>query len=441
MVTDTQGRPGAPGEDQSSIVRTESALTQVAHGGGPGEALRIGLVSPYDYPFPGGVTEHIAHLAAGLERRGHTVSILAPSSTREETLSQNHVYRLGSVVRVPYHGSWARITLSFGLGRKVRTLLERERFDIVHLHEPLLPMLPLTVLTLSTAVNVGTFHAYWERCRLYALGRPLLRPAFARLDGRIAVSEAARGYVGRYFPAEYRVIPNGVDTACFRPDLAPLPAALGEGPSVLFVGRFERRKGFVHLLRAFTYVQQDVPTARLLVAGGSSERERRRYAALAGALGVSRVTFLGTLDRRELARCYASADVFCAPSTGGESFGIVLLEAMASGRPIVCSDIPGYREVVRDGTEGLLVRPRDEIALAAALVRLLRQPELRTSLGAAGRLRATAFDWAVVTQQVEAYYRELLEAHHPRTTPMGRPGPPHHVGHSPWDGPNTGITR
>lgn len=370
--------------------------------------MRIGLVSPYDYPFPGGVTEHIAALAAGLERRGHHVRILSPSSTSNERLGGNHVYRLGSVVRVPYHGSLARITLSPGLGRKVREVLERERFDVVHLHEPLLPMVPLTVLAQSDAANVGTFHAYWDRSRFYALGRPLLRPAFDRLAGRIAVSEAARSYVARYFPADYTIIPNGVDTACFRPDLEPLPAAGGAGPSVLFVGRLEQRKGFVHLLQAFAQVSREIPEARLLVAGAYGPPERDHYARLAARLGVTRVTFLGPLSRPDLARCYASADVCCAPSTGGESFGIVVLEAMAAGRPVVCSDIAGYRDVVRGGREGLLVPPAEAGALAVALRCLLGDAGLRARLGAAGRRRAATFDWEVVTARVEAFYAAVL---------------------------------
>jgi glycosyltransferase involved in cell wall biosynthesis len=226
---------------------------------GAGEQLKIALVSPYDYPFPGGVTEHIGFLAAGLEARGHRVSILAPSSADREQLATDHVYRLGSIVRVPYHGSLARITLSLGLRQKVRALLERERFDIIHVHEPLLPMLPLVVLGESRTVTVATFHAYWKRCRFYALGRPILWPAFARLDGRIAVSEAAKQYVGRYFPGAYTIIPNGVDTTTFRPDLEPLPMVRGDGPCVLFVGRLEERKGFIHLLRAFVQVQQARP--------------------------------------------------------------------------------------------------------------------------------------------------------------------------------------
>ena len=369
--------------------------------------LRIALVSPYDYPFPGGVTEHIAFLMEHLERRGHHVRILAPSSASAETLAANHVYRLGSIVRAPYHGSWARITLSVGLGRKVRAILDRERFDVVHLHEPLLPVLPLTVLMRSRAANVGTFHASWERSRLYAVGRPALELAARRLHERIAVSDAARHYVDRYFPGDYTIVPNGVDTTFFRPDLTPLPAMMGAGddaPRVLFVGRLEKRKGLDYLLRAFVTVRRELPVARLFVAGAYGEDDRRRYARRAAELGLEGVVFLGPLSRADLARAYASSDVFCAPSIAGESFGIVLIEAMAAGRPVVCSDIDGYREVARHGKDAVLVPPKDPDALAAALTRLLRDPALRRQLSEAGRHRAAEFDWASVTARVEARY-------------------------------------
>jgi phosphatidylinositol alpha-mannosyltransferase len=336
------------------------------------------------------------------------VRILAPSSASDEQLDGRPMYRLGSIVRVPYHGSWARITLSLGLRRKVRTILEREHFDIVHVHEPLLPMLPLVVLAQSQAPTLGTFHAYWKHCRLYAIGRPVLQPLFSRLDGRIAVSEAAHGYVSRYFPADYTVIPNGVDTATFRPELEALPACQGIGPIILFVGRLEKRKGFIHLLRAFAQVQRARPEVRLLVAGGYGQRKQRHYEALAQRLGLSKVVFVGQLSRPDLARCYASSTVFCAPSVDGESFGIVLLEAMACGRPVICSDIAGYREVVREDVEGFRVAPGNEPALAESLLRVLGDDSLRMRLGFAGLQRAAEFDWSVVTRRVEACYLKVL---------------------------------
>lgn len=215
--------------------------------------------------------------------------------------------------------------------------------------------------------------------------------------------------MGRYFPGEYTIIPNGVDTSVFRPDLEPLPAFRGRGPKILFVGRLEKRKGFIHLLRAFAEVAHALPRARLFVAGAYGAGVQRRYEAMAARLGVRSVSFLGPLARSDLAHCYASAAVFCAPSIEGESFGIVLLEAMACGRPVVGSDIDGYHDVVRNDVEGLLVPPGDEQALARALLRILTDDALGIRLGGAGLRRAAEFDWSVVTRLVEAYYLAVLD--------------------------------
>jgi phosphatidylinositol alpha-mannosyltransferase len=374
--------------------------------------MKIGLVSPYDYPFPGGVTEHIANLARELVRRGHDVRVIAPSSALEEALVQEdgvQVHRVGSIVRVPIHGSWARVSLSPRVFRRVQTLLEEETFDLLHLHEPLLPLLPLAVLWYSRAANVGTFHAYWERSRYYAFWRPLLRPFFRRLHARIAVSQAARGYVARYFPDEYHIIPNGVDVHHFRPDVPPLEDYADGRPTVVFVGRLEPRKGFGYLLRAFRALKQAEPRARLLVAGAYSTSDRYRWQAVAASLGVRDVVFLGQLSRSELAHCYATATVCCFPSTGGESFGIVLLEAMASGRAVVATAIPGYSEVVRHEVEGLLVPPRDPAALALALLRLLRDDAFRARLEANARARAEEFAWERVADRVLEVYMHARE--------------------------------
>src|SRR3989304_931615 len=219
--------------------------------------MKIALVSPYDYPYPGGVTAHIHHLDEEFTRLGHTVKVIAPSSSDEDVLERENVLKVGSVVRIPSNGSVARITLSLRLSGKVKQILEREQFDVVHLHEPLLPALPLTVLRHSHALNVGTFHAYSRNPIAYFYARPILKRFFRKLDGVTAVSEAARDFVLRHFPADYAIFPNGIDPERFSQALAPLPQFADSKRNILFVGRLEKRKGFKYLLRAFQRVKQE----------------------------------------------------------------------------------------------------------------------------------------------------------------------------------------
>jgi phosphatidylinositol alpha-mannosyltransferase len=238
----------------------------------------------------------------------------------------------------------------------------------------------------------------------------MFRRLMTRLDGRIAVSEAARDYVGGFFPGDYRVIPNGVDLECFgQLDAEPVPRFHNQRPKILFVGRLEKRKGFAHLLNAFAAVHAALPDAQLIVAGAYDRKQAAPYILQARAGHLSSVAFLGWQPDDNLARLYRTADVMCAPSTGFESFGMVLVEAMAAGRPVVASNIAGYREVVRDGIDGLLVPPGDEAALARALVRLLSDKELQQYLGQNGRARASRFAWSYVADEVLAYYHELNE--------------------------------
>lgn len=368
--------------------------------------MKIALVSPYDYPYPGGVTEHICHLAAEFRRMGHEVHIIAPQSAGMRAQDGEIVHSVGTVVPVPVNGSVARISLSLRLSRKVKDILDQEAFDVIHLHEPLLPALPVTVLRHSHAVNIGTFHAYSQSNYAYFYGKPILRYFVRRLHGRIAVSSAARDFVSIYFPGDYEIIPNGIDFDRFATDVPLLPEYAGGGPTILFVGRLEKRKGLKFLLRAMGAVWEKVPGARLVVVGRGPLLDD--YRALVERRHVSAVEFKGFVPSEDLARYYRSCDVFCAPSTGQESFGIVLLEAMAAGKPIVASDIPGYRQVVNHGIEGLLVPPKDERALADALVKVLTSPELRTHMGDAGRARAEQFSWDKVALRVLAYYEEVI---------------------------------
>ncbi len=372
--------------------------------------MRIALVTPYDYPYPGGVTTHIANLDRVLRQWGHDVWVLAPSSKDEDELDDNVLKVAGGVFPLQASGSVARISLSPRLYRRVKTILQDKRFDIVHLHEPLMPALPLVVLRHSQTVNVGTFHAYRETAHPgYVAGRHLLQPFFDRLDARIAVSEAARDAVYRYFPGDYAIIPNGIDYERFSRPAEPLARYSDGRPTVLFVGRLEKRKGFEYLLEAFGRVRLAVPDARLLVAGAFSREDKEPFVRQARRDGIRGVHFIGYVPEEEKPRYFRSCDVFCAPSLGFESFGFVLLEAMAAGRPVVASNIPGYRGVLADGREGLLVGPGDAEALASALICLLRDGDLRARMGAQGQETACGFAWDKVAGRVLELYNELLE--------------------------------
>jgi phosphatidylinositol alpha-mannosyltransferase len=230
---------------------------------------------------------------------------------------------------------------------------------------------------------------------------------FRRLHGKIAVSNSARDFVGQRFPGEYSIIPNGIDYQRFARPVEPLPSFDDDAPDVLFVGRLEKRKGLEYLLRAWPRVQRAVPNVRLTVVGAG--RRLAKYRQWVEAQGWHDVHFVGHVSPDDLVRYYQASDVFCAPSTGQESFGIVLLEAMAAGRPIVASRIPGYAEVMEDGREGLLVSPRDPLALAAALTSLLRDPDRRQAMSAHGRVKAKAFDWTRVADRVLDFYEQTID--------------------------------
>jgi phosphatidylinositol alpha-mannosyltransferase len=374
--------------------------------------VKLALVSPYDFAYPGGVTEHVANLAEQFLARGHEVHVVAPSSDDEtEPVSSFDapVHRIGRVVSIPANGSVARITLSLRSYLQAKRLLQEQQFDLIHLHEPMMPALPLTVLRHSNTTNVGTFHAFRNTPLTYFYGKPILRPFFRKLHGHITVSSAAREFVGEYFPADYRVIPNGIDFPRFYKRYAPMPQLADSRPTVLFVGRLEKRKGLKFLLRAWPMVLERQPNARLVVVGRGRPLEGyRRFAARQG-WSPDDVVFAGYVAGEDLPRYYQSCDVFCAPNTGQESFGIVLLEAMAAGAPIVASDIPGYRDVLSDGVQGLLVEPKNPGAVADRVCRLLGNPELRASMRRAGQDTAQQYDWPRVATQVLDYYGEVLD--------------------------------
>jgi len=362
--------------------------------------VKIGLVTPYVYPLPGGVNEHVRFLYENLRLRGHDVRIISSSHGLQRS-SEGDVIRIGKGFSMPSNGSMGTITLSPRYVSQVQAMLAREQFDLLHFHEPFVPFLSLVLLHQSKSVNVATFHAYAGFSPAYELGKRTLSHYAARLHGRIAVSAAARHFVDRFFPGDYKVIPNGVDVGRFH-RAVPIARWQDGCPNILFVGRLEDRKGLPHLLKAFRLVRKTGVECRLLVVGsGPQEREARRYVM---TRGLQNVEFLGRVSDAEKAQLFKTADIFCSPATGRESFGIVLLEAMAAGAPIVCSDIHGYKGVVQRGRQALLVQSGDTKGLASALLELLSDSELRARMGAAGLVRAEQFSWESVTAKVDEYY-------------------------------------
>ena len=370
--------------------------------------MKVCLVSPYDFVHPGGVAEHVRHLAEELRRRDHEVTILAPSSRVGDDHGIPGYVRIGRSVPVRGNGSVARIALSFHLVRRVRSLLDRAAFDVVHYHQPLVPGVPITTLRLHRGANVGTFHAMARRNLGYYYGRPVLARYFHRLHGLICVSEPAREFISRYFPGDYRIVPNGIDTARFRPDQPIVEELRSAGmATILFVGRMEQRKGLPTLLDAYARLRHLRADVRLVVVGDGPMRWA--YERRCEADGVPDVTFLGHVSGQVLPRIYASSDIFCAPATGGESFGIVLLEAMASGVPVVASAIPGFSQVISSGSEGLLVPPRDPRAWARALDTLVADRAARRRMGETGVRTARGYDWRVVVDGILGVYAEARE--------------------------------
>jgi phosphatidylinositol alpha-mannosyltransferase len=365
--------------------------------------LKVALVSPYGYPHPGGVNDHIRNQHEQLRGLGHDAWIIT-SKYGKERESEGHVIRLGTGWAFPANGSVGRVTLGWRFKEQAREILAEHQFDILHFHEPFVPFLSPTVLDQSQTVNIATFHAFGGFSPSYWIGRRWAGLLAPRLHGRIAVSGAARHFISRYFPGEYRIIPNGVDVERYA-TARPIEELCDGTLNILFVGRLEERKGLIHLLKAYHRLRKRHVDARLLVVGaGPKLREYRRYV---GLRQIRDVEFLGRISEDAKARYFATADIFCAPSTGQESFGIVLLEAMAAGVPIVASDIHGYKNVVQRDATGLLVEPKNHKQLAAALYSLARDPGLRREMGQAGRERAPEYSWPRVTQQVVDFYREV----------------------------------
>jgi len=382
--------------------------------------MHIVIVSEYYRPWPGGISEHVHHEAAELLRRGHRVTILTgPSSVSS---GQNatcpppkgaQLIELQYAVKFPSNGAASRLTLDVRMLRFGR-LLEDLAPDVVHVHAPLDPFLCLTAVLSSSCPTVGTFHAnftpgpLWRA--LYGKHAFLTRWAFDRLDARIAVSQEARRSIAHYMPGHIELLANGVDLQRFNPKNSPAADVADEQPTILFVGRPDERKGLELLVTAYDQVKTKIPKARLVVVGPVSDSERLRLVSSLTPTAVDDILFTGYVEPTELPGYYAGCDVFCSPAISGESQGIVLLESMACGKPVVMFDIPGYRDVVRDGVEGCVAKTIDSVALAEQLTSLLEDKKLRTKMGRAGLARAKAFSWPTIVDRLEDTFLTAIDS-------------------------------
>jgi phosphatidylinositol alpha-mannosyltransferase len=368
--------------------------------------MRIGLVCPYQWDVPGGVQYHVRDLAETLRGMGHHVEVLTPAE-HEESLPDRWVTFAGRTVPVPYNGSMASLQFGPVSAARVRRWLRDGHFDVVHVHEPAPPSVSLLVCMIATGPIVATFHTATVRSKWLAAWGPVVRPWLERISGRIAVSDFARRVQVEHLGGDAVIIPNGVHVAAFAegPEL-PGYARGVDGPTIGFLGRYdEPRKGLPVLLEAMRTVVRRHPGARLLIAGRGDPDAARE---LIGEDLRAHVALLGELSEPDKAAFLRSVDIYCAPNLLGESFGVVLIEALAAGAPIVASDLDAFARVLEDGAAGVLVRRGDAGALATALCGLLGDPGRRAELSARGATVAAAYDWDVLARRILAVYEMVV---------------------------------
>ena len=365
--------------------------------------MRIGIACPYSWDVPGGVQQHIRDLAEALIEFGHDVSVIAPAD--EDRPMPPYVVPAGRAMPVPYNGSVARLAFGPLSTRRVRRWLRDGDFDVLHVHEPSVPSLSMLACWVASGPIVATMHTAIRKSRVLLATLPVTRSALEKIDGRIAVSEAARSTLVEHLGGDAVLIPNGVATHRYR-EARPIDGWPGTGGVIGFLGRMdEPRKGLPVMLKAFEQLSEGRPGLRLLIAGpGDADDQRHRLPA---ALR-DRAVFLGEVSEEDKIRVLHSVDVFCSPNTGGESFGIVTAEAMAAGLPIVASDIPAFRQVLRDGRAGELfaVGDHDDLARVAGL--LLDDPGRRAELSVAALDAVADYDWDTVAKNVLSVYETVV---------------------------------
>jgi phosphatidylinositol alpha-mannosyltransferase len=389
------------GEDLSAEAHALDAATGIHQG--HGSAMRIGIVCPYTWDIPGSVQSHIRDLADALTKAGHAVSVISPAD--DETVLPPHVISAGRAVPVPYYGSVARLSFGPVSASRVRRWINDGGFDLLHVHEPKVPSLSLLACWVASGPIVATAHTAIHQSQAMPDAHPVLCDALAKISGRIAISEAARTALAEQIGGDVTLIPNAVASQRFH-QADPLHGWPGDGGAIGFLGRMnEPRKGLPVLLKAFETLGAERPGLRLLIAGWGDAAEivHRIPTGLR-----DRVVVLGAIRDEDKAAVLHSVDVFCSPNTDGESFGIVTLEAMAAGAPIVASDLAAFRQLLRGGEVGELFTAGDPAALARAVGRLLDDPGRRAQLSRAAQAAAAQFDWSMVVTKVLSVYETVV---------------------------------
>jgi len=353
-----------------------------------------------------GVAEHVVHTCKEMINLGHDPAVITANFPGENDDRDLKVFRVGQDVNIPANGTFANLTVGYKMSDKLRRIFKAEKFDLLHVHCPLDPILPLWSVKVFEGPIVGTFHTYMKTNLAYDVINDSFGQYFKKLKGRICVSQPAKDFIYQYFPADYRIIPNGVDINRFRPGLKPIKKFADDTFNLLFVGRIDPRKGLRYLLQAFSIVYGHDPNVRLIVVGKGILSEYYKMFLLRDL--EDKVFFEGYVSGEKIPNYYATADIYCSPATHGESFGIVLLEAMASGKPVVASSNEGYRQVL-SSQEGILVEPKNTVQLAKAIISLMDNKKKRKEMGEAGRKKAEKYSWKNVTKQIVDYYQEVLK--------------------------------
>ena len=365
--------------------------------------IRIGMVCPYGWDTPGGVQSHMRDLAEYLIGEGHFVSVLAPIS--DDTIEfEDYVVNAGKPISIPVNGSVARVLFGPLASSRAKQWIASGDFDLLHLHEPAIPSLSLLACSAAEGPIVGTFHVSTPKKKaIYAIG-PILEPIVEKLTARIAVSELARSTLKDHFETDAVVIPNGIDGQKYAN--AQVSSEYSGPNTIGFMGRFEEpRKGLQVLIDSLAIVARFIPDVRYLIAGPGDSEEFMKKLNLQLR---SRITFLGRLSDKQKESFLKSVEIYVAPNTGGESFGIILTEALSAGTAVIASDIPAFKAVLENGEVGDLFKNEDSADLAKAIVGLLRDDDRRKKLASNGKLSSQKYDWQVVAEQIESVYEMAI---------------------------------